>query len=286
MYRFGRQQFGVVDPSSQTEDLGDDAIKASAYGIANLKRIVPKLIEWTAEDGKTYDDLETLYGQVYSQFNRYMGHVTSNIGGVYEYYKTYDQDGAVYTHVSKSHQQNCLSFLQQELFQTPTWLLEAEILNKIDFAGAVDRTRRTQTRIINSILDFGRMARMIENEALNGTQAYTLVSMMNDLQDGLWSELSKGIKIDTYRRNLQRAYIDRLSYLMTNSQTPATGWARTYGNQTRVLVSQSDIRSVARGQLNKLKKDFEKGMKRVSDTNTKYHLQDAISRINIILDED
>ena len=286
MYRFGRQQFGVVDPSSQTEDLGDDAIKASAYGIANLKRIVPKLIEWTAEDGKTYDDLETLYGQVYSQFNRYMGHVTSNIGGVYEYYKTYDQDGAVYTHVSKSHQQNCLSFLQQELFQTPTWLLEEEILNKIDFAGAVDRMRRTQTRIINSILDFGRMARIIENEALNGTQAYTLVSMMNDLQDGLWSELSKGIKIDTYRRNLQRAYIDRLSFLMTDSQTPATGWARTYGNQTRVLVSQSDIRSVARGQLNKLKKDIEKGMKRVSDTNTKYHLQDAISRINIILDED
>jgi len=286
IYRFGRQQFGVVDPSSQTEDLGDDAIKASAYGIANLKRIVPKLIEWTAEDGKTYEDLETLYGQVYSQFNRYMGHVTSNIGGVYEYYKTYDQDGAVYTHVSKSHQQNCLSFLQQELFQTPTWLLEEEILNKIDFAGAVDRMRRTQTRIINSILDFGRMARMIENEALHGTQAYTLVSLMNDLQDGLWSELSKGIKIDTYRRNLQRAYIDRLSYLMTDSQTPVTGWARTYGNQTRVLVSQSDIRSVARGQLNKLKNDIEKGMKRVSDTNTKYHLQDAISRINIILDDD
>ena len=110
--------------------------------------------------------------------------------------------------------------------------------------------------------------------------------MMNDLQNGLWSELAKGSKIDTYRRNLQRAYIDRLSYLMTDSQTPATGWARTYGNQTRVLVSQSDIRSVARGQLNKLKNDIEKGMKRVSDTNTKYHLQDAISRINIILDDD
>ncbi|MGB1433773.1 MAG: zinc-dependent metalloprotease [Flavobacteriaceae bacterium] len=285
MYRFGRQQFGVVDPSSQTEDLGDDAIKASAYGIANLKRIIPKLIEWTAEDGKNYDDLETLYGQVYSQFNRYMGHVTSNIGGVYEYYKTYDQDGAVYTHVAKDHQQNCLSFLHQELFQTPTWLLEEDILNKIDFASAVDRMRRTQTRIISSILDFGRLARMIENEALHGARAYTLVNMMNDLQNGLWSELAKGNKINTYRRNLQRAYIERLSYLMTESQTPATGWARTYGNQTRVLVSQSDIRSVARGQLNKLKKDIEKGVKRVSDTNTEYHLRDAIARIDAILDD-
>ena len=285
MYRFGRQQFGVVDPSSQTEDLGDDAIKASAYGIANLQRITPKLIEWTAEDGKNYDDLETLYGQVYSQFNRYMGHVASNIGGVYEYYKTYDQDGAVYTHVDKDHQQNCLSFLHQELFQTPTWLLEEDILNKIDFAGAVDRMRRTQTRIISSILDFGRLARMIENEALYGAQAYTLVNMINDMQNGLWSELAKGNKIDTYRRNLQRAYIERLFYLMTESQTPATGWARTNGNQTRVLVSQSDIRSVARGQLNKLKKDIEKGVKRVSDTNTKYHLRDAIARIDTILDE-
>ena len=285
MYRFGRQQFGVVDPSSQTEDLGDDAIKASAYGIANLKRIIPKLIEWTAEDGKNYDDLETLYGQVYSQFNRYMGHVTSNIGGVYEYYKTYDQDGAVYTHVTKDHQQNCLSFLHQELFQTPTWLLEEDILNKIDFASAVDRMRRTQTRIISSILDFGRLARMIENEALNGARAYTLVNMMNDLQNGLWSELAKGNKINTYRRNLQRAYIERLSYLMTESQTPATALARTYGNQTRVLVSQSDIRSVARGQLNKLKKHIEKGVKRVSDTNTKYHLRDAIARIDTILDK-
>jgi hypothetical protein len=285
MYRFGRQQFGVVDPSSQTEDLGDNAIKASAYGIANLQRITPKLIEWTAENGKNYDDLETLYGQVYSQFNRYMGHVASNIGGVYEHYKTYDQDGAVYTHVPRDHQENCLSFLHKELFQTPTWLLEEDVLNKIDFAGAVDRMRRTQTRIISSILDFGRLARMIENEALHGAQAYSLVNMINDLQNGLWSELKKGNKIDTYRRNLQRAYIERLSYLMTESQNPATGWARTYGNQTRVLVSQSDIRSVARGQLNKLKEDIEKGVKRVSDTNTKYHLRDVIARIDTILDE-
>ncbi|MBT8284488.1 MAG: zinc-dependent metalloprotease, partial [Flavobacteriaceae bacterium] len=98
MYRFGHQQVGdVVDPSSQTEDLGDNAILASEYGIKNLQRIVPNLVEWTQEDGKNYDDLETLYGQVLSQYNRYMGHVSNNIGGVYENHKTYDQEGAVYT---------------------------------------------------------------------------------------------------------------------------------------------------------------------------------------------
>ena len=101
MYRFGRQQRPVIDPSSQTEDLGDDAVKASNYGIANLKRIVPKLIDWTYEEGKNYDDLSTLYDQVFGQFNRYMGHVRSNIGGVYQYNKTYEQEGAVFTHVQK-----------------------------------------------------------------------------------------------------------------------------------------------------------------------------------------
>ena len=102
----------------------DNAIKASAYGIANLKRIVPNLIEWTAEDGKDYDDLQDLYNQVLGQYNRYMGHVAANIGGVYEYYKTYDQEGAVYTHVDKKQQRACMQFLQEELFATPTWMLD------------------------------------------------------------------------------------------------------------------------------------------------------------------
>ena len=117
MYRFGHQQAGgVVDPSSQTEDLGDDAIKASAYGIKNLQRILPNIEKWTTKDGENYDEMATMYGQVLSQFNRYMGHVTANIGGVYEYYKTSNQEGAVYSHVAKSHQKNALTVYQQRAF--------------------------------------------------------------------------------------------------------------------------------------------------------------------------
>ena len=82
MYRFGRQQRGVIDPSSQTEDLGDDAVKASMYGIKNLKRILPNLEKWTTKDGETYDEMQTMFGQVVGQFNRYMGHVSSNVGGI------------------------------------------------------------------------------------------------------------------------------------------------------------------------------------------------------------
>ena len=277
MHRFGS---AGIDPSSQTEDLGDNAVKASEYGILNLKRIVPNLIEWTSEDGKDYSDLSTMYGQVLSQFNRYMGHVSSNIGGIYQYYKTYDQDGAVYTHVKKSHQKNCMNFLHNQLFETPEWMINKNILNKIEFAGITNRIRSTQSRTLNSLLDFGKMARLIENEAINGKSAYSLIEMMTDLRKGIFIELYTNKTIDVYRRNLQLAYLDRISYLMNNEQGSTPSWARNY--VTSVKVSQSDIRTVAANQLIELRKDLKKH-KNKSDQMTKMHLEMVKNKISIIL---
>ena len=277
LHRFGS---AGIDPSSQTEDLGDDAVKASEYGIKNLKRIIPNLIDWTSEDGKDYADLNTMYGQVLSQFNRYMGHVSANIGGVYQYYKTYDQSGAVYTHVNKSHQKNSMNFLQKQLFETPTWMIDNNILNKIEFAGITNRIRSTQSRTLNSILDFGKMARLIENEAINGKNAYSLIDMMSDLKKGIWKELYSHKTIDVYRRNLQFAYLDRISYIMNEEQGSLPSWAR--GRVTSVKVSQSDIRTIAVGQLLELKRDIKRHKNR-SDKMTKMHLDMAMAKINKIL---
>ena len=275
-YRFGS---AGIDPSSQTEDLGDNAVKASEYGIANLKRIMPNLIEWTTEDGETYDELEYMYNQVLGQFRRYMGHVANNIGGVYQYYKTADQDGAVYTHVSKEHQKACVNFLNNHLFNTPYWMIEKDILNKIEFAGMTNRIRTVQSSYLNNILDFGKMARMIENEALNGNNAYTLENFMNDVKNGIWSELRNGKKIDVYRRNLQRSYIQRLGYIMANEQPRRQGsfWANY---TTPVNVAVSDIRSSTLGTLLNLRKELSKSVKKYSDQNTKNHLNYCIGLIN------
>ena len=280
-YRFGRQQRPVIDPSSQTEDLGDDAIKASNYGIANLKRIIPKLIEWTYEEGKNYDDLETLYDQVFSQFNRYMGHVTSNIGGVYEYNKTYEQEGAVYTHVRKSHQVNSLTFLHQQLFSTPKWIINQSIINKIKSAGTINKIRSMQVRTLNQVLSFDRLARVIENQTLNGQSAYDIMSLMDDLSSGLWKEVKQGKTPDTYRRNLQRAHLERLAYLLTEEQKLSTN-QRRYGGITQVDVSQSDIRVAARASLRKLYK-LVKSKRKTAKGIGKAHLEDAKSQIATIL---
>ncbi|MCB0472169.1 MAG: zinc-dependent metalloprotease [Flavobacteriaceae bacterium] len=285
LYRFGHQQvMSVVDPSSQTEDLGDDAVKASAYGIANLKRIMQNLQKWTEKKGENYDELEFMYNQVLAQFNRYMGHVSSNIGGVYENYKTSDQDGAVYTYVDKEKQKRALAFVNDQLFNTPTWLIDKDIIGKTEYTGVVERIRNLQERTLDNLLDLGRLQRVIEDETLNGNKAYTLLDLMADLRKGIWSELGTGRKIDTYRRNLQRAYIDKLKYLLTVEKQDLPRMESPYFKPTRVAVNESDIRAAARAELEILKSRIRSSIGITSDRMTKYHLQDALKRIDQILD--
>ena len=264
LYRFGKQQRETIDPSSQTEDLGDDAVLASTYGIKNLKRVVPNLIEWTTKNNSDYEDLKTMYGHVFSQFNRYMGHVANNVGGVYENYKTADQEGAVYSHVDKKHQKDCLLFINDQLFETPEWLISPEINDKIQASGIIERINAVQTRTLNNLLSTSRMQRMIENESLNGNDAYALTSMMRDLRNGVWKELNTGKNIDTYKRNLQRAHVNRLAYLMTST-------------------SNSDIKAISRAELTTLKNLVRS---RIGSRNaiTNIHLRDMAEQINAILD--
>ena len=268
LYRYGRQRRLPVDPTSQTEDIGDDAMNASELGIANLKRILDKLMEWSSTEGKNYDDLEELYRNVINQFNRYNGHVVTNVGGVYEYYKTADQDGAVYTHVEKEKQQRAVKFLNDQLFTTPDWLINADILGRIQQDGLVERIRGIQVRILDRLTREEMLMRMIENEALNGSDAYTITSLFTSMRQSIWSELYNGRRIDTYRRNLQKEHIDRLGELL---------------NLEDELFANSDIPSIARATLSRLSRDINAGLNRQSDTTSRFHLQDVGERIDSIL---
>ncbi|MCV6630856.1 MAG: zinc-dependent metalloprotease [Flavobacteriaceae bacterium] len=285
VYRFGHQQVGdVVDPTAQTEDIGDDAMLASSYGIKNLKRILPKLEKWATKEGEDYADLKTMYGHLLSQFNRYMGHVSSNVGGVIEMYKTAEQDGAVYTHVDKNHQRKAVKFLNQQLFKTPTWLIDKNIFSKIEWAGSVERLRSYQVRSLNRVLGVGRLARVMENEVLNGRDAYTATSLFNDLRKGVWTELYGRVNIDPYRRNLQRAYIDRLAYLMKAKNLSKGTNLGGYRKGTALNTSQSDLRALVRAELKTIRSAARSAAGRASNRISRIHLQDIVARINEILD--
>jgi hypothetical protein len=212
-----------------------------------------------------------------------MGHVSSNLGGVYENYKTYDQEGFVYTHVDKTHQKNCLNFINDQLFSTPNWLIDKEIIGRTEYSGITERIRSIQVRTLNNILDLGTMMRMIENETLNGTKAYTLINMMTDLRNGIWSELNSSKDIDTYRRNLQRAHVERLAELLNSKDVKVSSRKSSYVKTTAVTVKESDIIPIVRGELNRIKKDAYRASLATTNTVKKYHLQDISERIDAIL---
>ncbi|WP_224998461.1 zinc-dependent metalloprotease [Cesiribacter sp. SM1] len=282
IYKFGRQTASPIDPRAQTEDLGDNAMKASMYGIKNLKRIMDELINWTGEKGKDYEELDELYKQVLGQWNRYMGHVTSNVGGVYETYKTFDQEGAVYQSVPAARQREAVKFLNEQAFATPEWMLNKEILRRIEGTGSIERIKNLQEGIIKRLFDPGRLARLIEAQELDENN-YGVVNLFDDLRPGIWSELSRGVKADVYRRNLQRTYISQLAELMQKEQRQVPARAQFFMGFTPVDVELSDIRPIVRAELLRLQRDVRSAQNRTSDTLTRYHYQDLVERIEEIL---
>jgi len=262
IYRYGRQRGLPLDPTAQTEDLGDDSMLASEYGIKNLQRILPNIKDWATEDGEDYDDLEEIYGQIIGQYRRYMGHVIANIGGVIEVSKTSDQDAPTYRHQSKSKQQRAISFLSKHLFNTPSWLVDNNLVRKFEPSGTMDRIKNLQSRSLNILFNVDRMNRLIENEALVGTNAYALSQLFSDTRRSIFSN-TKVLANDPYRRNLQRVYVDKLKSLMDSEEAK---------------VRQSDVSAFARATLKSIADDIKvsKKMKSAGDM----HLYDIKSRID------
>lgn len=285
MYRYSPQRIGLpIDPRVQTEDMGNDPVRASGYAVANLQRVVDNLVDWTATPGKDYTELNEIYSELQGLWFRYMGHVQSLVGGVYGDLKASDQEGVVYEIVPRAKQEEAMQFLIDNVFKTPTWLHNEDLLRRIEHAGAVNRTRLWQTRILNATLDASRLQRLIESELFDADQAYPLLAFMSDLKEGVWSEVDdRRPVIDTYRRNLQRGYLERMDYLMT--QQP-NFFNVSFFLETPVDVSQSDIPAFIRGQLRTLRSEAERGAQRATDDATRYHLEDVVARIDDMLEAD
>ncbi|TDE43461.1 DUF5117 domain-containing protein [Flavobacterium rhamnosiphilum] len=289
-YKNNRLWFGTetspYDPRYQTEDIGDNAMRASEYGIKNLKRILPNLLEWTKENGESYAELDNLYGALTGQFRRYMGHVTKNVGGIYDSPKTYDMTGNQFEVVPKSIQKDAVLFLNTQLFTTPKWLLDQNILSKINPESGVEAIKAMQDATLSSLLAGDRIVRLIETSSMNKNN-YSVDELVSDLKNGIFSELKGSGSIDLYRRNIQKLYVDKMIELLK----PGTAMVRavpvgvTYGFTTRrVNLAQTDLPSISRGQLNSLKNEMKLASSRMTDRMSKYHLQDLISRIGQALD--
>ena len=275
------------DPHSQNEDLSDNAMKASTYGIKNLKVILTNLSEWTKEPADGYANLENMYGQLTTQFGRYMGHVAKNIGGIYENPKTVEQAGSVYERTPAATQKEAMTFLDTQLFKTPTWLLNKPILDNISQDG-LEVVGRLQNTTINRILSTSTLTKLISAEALDGASAYKITDLFADLNGSIFSELKANQPIDVYRRNLQKLYVDKLISIVKPAAMPTATNAILAGgrggaSQSGLTASQSDVLSVVKGQLRELEGTIKAGSGSATGL-SKYHLQDLSDRIENALD--
>jgi hypothetical protein len=263
IYRFGGQRF---DPSAQTEGIGNDQVKSSTYGVKNLKIVAKNLPNWTSDQTNNYEDLSELYGELLSVWGRYVGHVAGNIGGVYEFNKKPSQTGNVYIAVSKAKQKESLNWLHTNVFETQNWLLDKNILNKIDEAGYSDIMQKYQNRFLNTLLNAKTLKRMIDATIIQDDN-YTAVAMIGDLSSGLFSETKTTKNIGLHRRNLQKSFIQTMANLMEEAS-----------------VKNTDISSIVRGELTSLKQQLNSASKRALNKITTYHYKDAVVMIDTILD--
>ena len=271
VFEFG-SGYGGIDPQSQRESLGADQVKASQYGLANLKKVVPNLVEWTSEDGYGYEELDEVYRELTGMWRGYISHVIANVGGVYETRKTADQEGVVYDPVPKEKQKAAVDFLNKHAFTTPEWLLDQNILDRIEASGAIERIQSLQSRSLENLLDEERLKRMVENEQVNGNDAYSAIQLMNELRKGIFSELYNSRQADAYRRNLQRSYVDI-----------AAGYVQLLKGENNNDILKSDIIALMRGELEQLRSDLTARRNRTGDSLTRYHWNDLIARIDIAL---
>ncbi|MEZ7527816.1 zinc-dependent metalloprotease [Cloacibacterium normanense] len=263
------------DPRSQSEQVGDNPMIAGKYGVKNLQRIMENIEAWSTKPNEDYSSLNNRFTQVSGQFARYLGHVSKYIGGVKETPKMVEQKGAIYELVSKTEQKEALKFLSENVFTTPNWLLKTSVLTKID-KSPVEVVENLQKTVLNRVLSEGVLNKLYEGESLDAN-AYAVYDYLQDIKNSVFAELKSSSKIDIYRRNLQKNFVETL-IARTQASKPSTG------RNAETVSDNSDVKSLTRGVLREIKADASKNAQNAQDAVTKYHLEDLVYRIDKALE--
>jgi hypothetical protein len=250
------------DPRTQTEDLGNNAMKAGEYGIKNLKRVMTNLLEWTYQENDSYKNLTDIYSGLTDQFEYYLGHVLTNIGGIYETPKSPAQAGPVFQMVPVEIQKEAMGFVKNNIFTTPTWLLDTTVLARVG-ESPTQTISGIQDMALSHLLSTNTLSKLAVNEAMYGDKAYTLINYFNDMDDAMWTELKTNSAVDIYRRNLQRSYIDRLIELSNKS-----------GKDFR------DVAPILKMKLREIHNMLKKAASKTKDPITGYHLTFMEEKLN------
>jgi hypothetical protein len=283
-YRFSaNNDFGAF--GTQSEAVGDaDPVKSTALGFKNLARVVNYISGATTHSGDDNSDLKEIYDRTVGQWGTEANHVATMIGGGTVQYKSGSQSGPVYEALPRARQVEAMRFLNDNVFATPHFLIRPELASRIEAGGMITRINGAQTRVLGTMLDDGRLNRLLEGEAVATDKAsvYTLSAMLDDLRRGVWSEIYAGRSIDAFRRELQMDYLTQIGNKL--NPPPVNPQLEAQLRQFGIIrtPASDDAKSELRGTLVTLRNDLRNA--RGGDRATQLHVAGAIRRIDEILD--
>ena len=283
MLRFG--DLDGIDPNSQREAVGDDPVKASTFGLMNIKRVMHMLVPaTTANKLDDYSDLKEMYGRVIGQWQFEMLDVLTMVGGVYRHEKYPDQAGVIHTPVSRAKQAEAVAFLNNNVFKTPDFFFDPEILRRIEPTGYVERIRTEQTTFLTGLFNDSRLSRLAEQGA-TASNPYTIADLIGDVRRSIFSEeAARRFTVDAYRRNLQRAFVDEMDRLINtplNANVPTRFPA--FPGFVPPPPRPADARALARATLTELDAQLRTAAARAADPVTRAHVADLRFRIDRVL---
>lgn len=281
-----RYMFGTEtdrnDPRNQNEDLGDDAMLAGTYGIKNLKRIMPEIMNWTHKPNEGYEKATALYSNLVGQYSLYMGHVATNVAGIYSTPISVEQtDVKAVEYVPKDIQKKAVAFLNKELFTTPSWLMDNNLSERTG-TNPFNSIFRVQSNILKRLISSRTLDKMTNNELMNGSKAYTANEMFLDLKKSIWSDLRGGKKPDLSQRGLQKVYVNALISLLDKPKG-GSGIMSLGSISISSSDSPSEAPTVARGQLTELRRELT-GAANASSGIVKSHYQNLKALIDSAFD--
>lgn len=286
-FRFSTSGDRDADPGDESEAVGDaDAVRSTSYGLRNIRRVAKLLMPATMRVGEDNSELIEMYERLVDQWSRELEHVVNVVGGAESREKYGGQPGPRFIPISPERQRAAVAFLNREAFRRPDYLLDVQLLRRIESEGALRRIGSAQSRILADLLENDRLGRIAEYEALsrNRRDVYTLGELLADLRHGVWSELtSVNVEIDPFRRALQRSYLSQADTKINGS--PAILIASGIrGSAARSSPPSSDTRAMMRGELIELDQALAAAEGRPVDRATKLHIRDARAQIKRILD--
>jgi hypothetical protein len=285
--RFSTAGNQSADYQDNTEAVGDnDPVKAADLGQRNFKRMMGYVQSAPNLQYADNADLQELYGRVIGQWGTVMRHVTTVVGASESQEKYSSQPGVRFTPVARARQKDAVRFLNENVFQTPMWMVDLSIVRRLEPAGTIARVSGAQSSILGQLLNDARMARLVEYHALAArpADAYPLLEFLADVRGGVWGELTAGsVTVDAFRRALQRSY---LTTMRSRLNPPAAAAAPAGGGGGRgggAGSTNTDVRGALRAELRTLDAQLRTALGKTSDRATRAHLEDCRAEIADIL---